>query len=125
MADWVDLRGWIDDREVSELYSTATALAIPSLAEGFSLPTLEAMGAGIPVLLSDIDVHRFVGGTAARYFDPHDDRAVAAAIEEVLGDEQIRRRMAAAGLSRAAEFTWRRTAEETRASFDLALGVRR
>lgn len=125
MEKWVELRGWVDDDEVRELYSTATALAIPSLAEGFSLPTLEAMGAGIPVLLSDIDVHRYVGGGAARYFDPRDDRSVAAAIDAVSADAALQQRMARDGRSRAAEFTWRRTAEETRASFDAALGLTR
>ncbi|MDQ1173109.1 glycosyltransferase involved in cell wall biosynthesis [Microbacterium testaceum] len=125
MHDWVQLRGWVDDAEVVELYSTATALAIPSLAEGFSLPTLEAMGAGVPVLLSDIDVHRFVGGPAARYFDARDDSAVAAAIDEVCSDADLRQRLSVDGLARAAEFTWERTARETRASFDAALGLTR
>ncbi|WP_455132401.1 glycosyltransferase, partial [Microbacterium aurum] len=51
-------------RRRRDLYPTATALAIPSLAEGFSLPALEAMSAGVPVLLSDIDVHRYVGASS-------------------------------------------------------------
>lgn len=125
MGAWVELRGWVDDATVEDLYSTATALAIPSLAEGFSLPTLEAMGAGLPVLLSDIEVHRFVGGDAARYFDPLDDRSVADAIEAVTGDSALQARLSEAGRARAAEFTWQRTARETRASFDAALGITR
>lgn len=125
MAPWVQLRGWVDDDEVRDLYSTTTALAIPSLAEGFSLPTLEAMAAGIPVLLSDIDVHRFVGGDAAVYFDPRDDRAVAAAIGSVVTDAALCDQLAAAGRIRAAEFTWERTARQTRESFDAALGLTR
>ena len=125
MGRWVSLRGWVDDDEVRDLYSTATALAIPSLAEGFSLPTLEAMSAGLPVLLSDIDVHRFVGGDAAIYFDPRDDQSVARAIETMVTDAEQRERTTAAGVARAAEFTWARTARETRASFDRALGVTR
>ena len=70
VGEWVELRGWVDDDEVSHLYSTATALAIPSLAEGFSLPALEAMSAGVPVLLSDIDVHRYVGGDGGPVLHP-------------------------------------------------------
>lgn len=123
VEDSVDLRGWIDDDEFRELYSTATALAIPSFAEGFSLPTLEAMGAGLPVLLSDIGVHRFVGGDAARYFDPHDDGALAALIQEVVASSSLREQMTQEGRARAAEFTWERTAFATRASFDAALGL--
>lgn len=124
-AQWVDLRGWVDDVEVRHLYSTATALAIPSLAEGFSLPSLEAMAAGIPVLLSDIDVHRFVAGDAARFFQPSDDRSLAEAMIAVTTDADLRQRMSVAGVVRAAEFTWQRTARETRASFDAALGITR
>lgn len=125
VASTVELRGWVDDAEVRDLYSTATALAIPSLAEGFSLPALEAMGAGVPVLLSDIGVHRYVGGEAARYFDPHDDEALAELMDAVVGDAALQADLSAAGLARAAEFTWTRTARETRASFDRALGISR
>lgn len=121
VGDSVDLRGWIDDAEVARLYSTATALAIPSYAEGFSLPTLEAMGAGLPALLSDIEVHRYVGGDAARFFDPDDDRALADLLARVSSDEALVAEMTAAGRDRATLFTWARTARETRASFEAAL----
>lgn len=122
MQDTVDLRGWVDDAEVRHLYSTATALAIPSYAEGFSLPALEAMAAGIPVLLSDIRVHRFVAGDAARYFAPDDHEALAALMDAVSTDTALQATMAADGPRRAARFTWARTAEQTRASFNAALG---
>lgn len=123
MGEWVDLRGWVDDAEVTRLYSTATALAIPSFAEGFSLPTLEAMEAGVPALLSDIDVHRYVGGDAARYFDPNDDAALASLLTDVVADAEMAARMTAAGRTRAAGFTWTRTAQETRAVFEEALSA--
>lgn len=125
VGDWVDLRGWVDDAEVRHLYSTATALAIPSYAEGFSLPALEAMAAGIPVLLSDIRVHRFVGGDAAEYFAPDDHAGLAALMRAVVDDVDVRGRLTDAGPPRAAEFTWHRTATETRASFNRALAAHR
>lgn len=121
MSDWVELRGWVDDDEVAHLYSVASALAIPSFAEGFSLPTLEAMGAGLPALLSDIEVHRYVGGAAARYFDPESDSALARLLEEVLSEPATLTAMSSAGRARAAEFTWERTAKETRAVFERRL----
>ncbi|WP_349426781.1 glycosyltransferase family 1 protein [Microbacterium sp. LWS13-1.2] len=121
VGQWVELRGWVSDDEVAHLYSTATALAIPSLAEGFSLPTLEAMSAGVPVLLSDIEVHRYVGGEAARFFPPHDVDALAHLIEHVVDDPELQKRMAADGLMRERLFTWERTARETLAVFELAL----
>ncbi len=122
VGDSVQLRGWVDDDEVRHLYSVASALAIPSYAEGFSLPTLEAMGAGIPVLLSDIRVHRYVGGDAARYFAPDDIDALGALMSEVAFSPAAQESMAEAGRLRAAAFTWDRTAHETRASFERALG---
>ena len=121
MGEWVELKGWLDDAEVARLYSIATALAIPSFAEGFSLPTLEAMEAGLPALLSDIEVHRYVGGDAARYFDPSDDRALAALLMQVSTDPGLVAEMTEAGLARAREFTWARTARDTRAVFEEAL----
>lgn len=121
VGEWVELRGWVDDDEVAHLYSTATALAIPSLAEGFSLPALEAMSAGVPVLLSDIDVHRYVGGDAARYFAPQDDASLAGLISEIVADPELQRRMSAAGHQQEQKFTWERTARETLAVFEHAL----
>ncbi|MCE4025702.1 glycosyltransferase family 4 protein [Microbacterium sp. Au-Mic1] len=122
VGEWVDLRGWLDDAEVAHLYSTATALAIPSFAEGFSLPTIEAMAAGIPALLSDIEVHRYVGGEAARYFDPSDDRSLADLLAKISSDPALIADMVASGYEQAQLFTWERTARETRAVFEAALG---
>jgi glycosyltransferase involved in cell wall biosynthesis len=121
VQDWVQLRGWVEDAEVAHLYSTATALAIPSLAEGFSLPALEAMSAGVPVLLSDIDVHRYVGGEAARYFAPRDDASLAAVIDTVIGDERLQHQMSQDGYIQEQKFTWERTARETLAVFESVL----
>jgi len=121
VADWVELRGWVDDDEVAHLYSTATALAIPSLAEGFSLPALEAMSAGVPVLLSDIDVHRYVGGDAARYFAPQNDQALASVIDDVVADPALQAQMSAEGHLQEQKFTWDRTARETLTVFERVL----
>ncbi|MFD6697514.1 MULTISPECIES: glycosyltransferase family 4 protein [unclassified Microbacterium] len=121
VAEWIDLRGWIDDTEVAHLYSTATALAIPSFVEGFSLPTIEAMAAGIPALLSDLEVHRYVGGDAARYFDPSDDQSLADLLARVTSDPDLVADMVTTGFEQAQLFTWERTARETRAVFEAAL----
>lgn len=124
VQEWVELRGWLDDDEVAHLYSTATALAIPSLAEGFSLPTLEAMSAGVPVLLSDIGVHRYVGGEAARFFAPTDAAAFAAVVDEVCSNPALQMQMSQSGYAQANLFTWERTARETLAVFERALASR-
>lgn len=118
---WVDLRGWVDSSELEELQSTATAFAMPSLLEGFSLTVLEAMGAGVPVILSDIEVHREVGGDAARFFDPRDPASMARAITEVVTDHVMAADLSRRGLEHARTFSWRRTAQETVAVFEQAL----
>lgn len=124
VEQWVELRGWVSDEEVAHLYSVASALAIPSLAEGFSLPTLEAMSAGVPVLLSDIEVHRYVGGDAARFFPPLDTQALANVIDEVVNDPAVQAQMTQAGYAQEKLFTWDRTARETLAVFNRVLADR-
>lgn len=118
---WVRLQGWLEPAELERLYGEATALVFPTLFEGFGLPTLEAMARGCPVICSDLPVMREVAGDAAVYVDPRDARSIAAAIESVLGDPHERERMSRAGLVRAAEFSWTRTAEGTRAGLLRAL----
>lgn len=119
----VTLEGWVTEDEVLALYERATALAIPSYAEGFSLPALESMGAGIPTLLSDIGVHRYVAGDAAAYFAPDDHRQLADLISRVIDDAPFRQHLVQSGRARAAEFTWSRTARETSESFARALAA--
>lgn len=123
VADSVDLRGWVSEEEVTHLYSVATALAIPSRAEGFSLPTLEAMASGLPTLLSDIAVHHYVGGDAALYFDPDDHETIARLMRLVSEDPDLCLRLSRAGVDRASEFSWDRTAKATREAFETALRV--
>lgn len=122
LQDDVDLLGWIDADALDRLYRESTALVFPTRFEGFGLPPLEAMARGCPVIASDIPVLHEVAGDAARYVDPTDADAIAAAIRDVLDSPSLRAAMSAAGTRRAAEFSWDRTAEATRASFGTALG---
>jgi glycosyltransferase involved in cell wall biosynthesis len=103
------------------LYRAAECLVFPSLAEGFGLPVLEAMARGTPVACSDRTALPEVAGEAALYFDPLDTEAIARAIEALLRDEDLRRRLRAAGLEQARKFSWQRAAEETLASYERAL----
>ena len=91
---------------------------LPSLAEGFGLPVLEAMARGTPVACSDIPALREVAGETAAYFDPLDEASIARALEHCLADVELRRRFAEEGLERARLFTWSRTAEETIAAYE-------
>ena len=120
-GDRVRLLGWVDDDELEGLYRAATCFVFPSLAEGFGLPVLEAMIRGVPVACSRIDPLEEVAGDAALYFEPTDVEDMARAIESLLADGDMRKRLADAGRKRAKEFSWTRTAEATVASYERAL----
>ena len=115
--------GWVPDATLEGLYRAARCFVFPSLAEGFGLPVLEAMLRGTPVACSNATSLPEVAGDAARYFDPTDTAGMAAAIEELLRDDGLRARFAAAGRERAAQFTWERCAGLTLESYDRALAA--
>lgn len=99
------LLGRVDDADLAVLLDRATAVVVPSRAEGFGLPLLEAMAAGTPVITSDAPALVEVGAGAARV-SRLDPAALSAALAEVVGDEPLRLRMVRAGLARAADFSW-------------------
>jgi glycosyltransferase involved in cell wall biosynthesis len=102
--------GWVDQAERTTLLRHATAFAYPSVYEGFGLPPLEAMAAGVPVVTSDGGALPEVVDGAARIVPVGDPEALAVALATVIGDEAERRRLISAGRCRAAEFTWERCA---------------
>jgi len=99
------------------LYSAADCLAMPSVVEGFGFPVLEAMACGTPVVISNDRALKELAParTPSAAFD--DLKGLRAALERALTDEKLRQRQVKAGLKRAAEFTWKRTAELTRAVY--------
>jgi glycosyltransferase involved in cell wall biosynthesis len=105
--------GSVSDAELCGLYRGAVALTYPSLYEGFGLPVLEAMAMGTPVLASRAASIPEVVGEAGLLLDPHDVGAWTEAIVRVANDGNWRRTLHAAGLARAAGFTWARTAAAT------------
>ncbi|WP_158850675.1 glycosyltransferase family 4 protein [Saccharothrix deserti] len=113
LTDDVELRGWVTADELADLYDRASAYAFPTLFEGFGLPVLEAMARGCPVVGSDIPVLHEVGGDDMAYFDPREPAAIATSVRKVVSDVDLQTAMAAAGLKRAATFTWQRTADAT------------
>lgn len=100
--------GHVDDALLPGLYAGAEAFVLPSLHEGFGLTCVEAMAAGTPVVAADRAALPQTIGDAGLLVDPTDPDAVAGAVVRALGDERLR----AAGLQRAATFTWDRTMDE-------------
>jgi glycosyltransferase involved in cell wall biosynthesis len=106
----VEFPGWIPRADLYDLYRRAAAFLYPSLFEGFGLPVLEALAAGIPTACSLIEPLNEIAGHAALKFDPRDPIAIAAAMRRLVEDEELRVQLAAAGPRRAALFDWRTTA---------------
>ena len=114
LGDRIRWLGSLSDEALKGVVSSANAMVLPSLYEGFGLPALEAMAAGCPVLASRIGAFVEVCGDAADYFDPHDQQSLIAALADQAArdPEQVdalRRR----GIERARRFTWERTVDLT------------
>ena len=103
----VRLLGVVPEEMLPALYAGAEAFVLPSLHEGFGLPVVEAMACGVPVVASDRGALPETCGDAALLVDPTDPHAVAEAIDAAIGNE----RLAAAGIARAAAFSWERTTQ--------------
>lgn len=103
-----DLRGYVEKPELADLYRRAAAVLLPSRFEGFGLPVLEAMASGTPVVISDDPALQEVAGGAA-----------AASVRDALERRAVLR---AAGLERAARFSWEETARRTADVYRRVLG---
>jgi glycosyltransferase involved in cell wall biosynthesis len=120
---WVELKGWVTAEELQGLYSTATAMVLPSFCEGFGLPALEAMMAGVPALLSDIPVNREVSADAALYFSPTDSESIAAAIITAVTNSTLMAELVERGYRQAEKYSWEKTAAKTLNTFRAALAA--
>ena len=119
----IDLLGLVPAARLSALRESCVAVVVPSLKEGFGLPVLEAMQAGVPVVASTAGALREVGGDAARYEDPFDPEGWADAIAEAWQEPDRRKAAAIGGPSRAQQFSWDRTTEMVLSAYDEALAA--
>jgi glycosyltransferase involved in cell wall biosynthesis len=122
VSDRVRFLDWVSGEDLEALYRTATCFVLPSLVEGFGLPVLEAMARDVPVACSDRPALPEVAGDAALIFDALDQAAVNEAIRRLIRDPELRARLIERGRERVRQFSWRRTAEETLASYRRTLG---
>ena len=105
--------GRVDDPTLAALYANASLLAFPSLYEGFGLPLLEALAAGLPALIGTRGALPEIAAGGALEVEVEDVAAIASGLERLLSDGRLRSDLVAAGLKRAAEFSWRRAAAQT------------
>ncbi len=115
--------GRVSDEELVALYNGADLFVYPSFYEGFGLPPLEAMACGTPVVTSNVSSLPEVVGDTALTVDPFDVEALAAAIARVLHDHELRARLSAQGLARAASFSWEATARTILRVYHQTLGL--
>lgn len=108
-ADRLGFLGTVDEDAMPALYRGATALAFPSLYEGFGLPALEAMACGTPVIASNTTAFPAVCGDAALLVSPESLQSISGAIERIVRDSSLQERLRACGPERAKLFSWDRT----------------
>jgi len=94
-------------------YTRAMIFAFPSLDEGFGIPVLEAMAAGLPVVTSNRSALPEVAGRAAILVDPEDTDALAQTLQQLAANEVLRRELGQRGIERAREFTWEKAVRRT------------
>lgn len=111
------------DEHLAALYAGADAFVYPSLYEGFGIPALEALAAGVPSAVTERSALPEVVGEAALLFDPTDPSAIADALERLIEDRTLRDRLRQEGPAQASRFSWGRAADETTALYRALAGA--
>lgn len=121
IADLVEFRGHVHDRELRDLYRSATGVLIPSLYEGFGMPALEAMTFDVPVACSNVASLPEVVGDAAMLFDPTQPLAIADAIDSLAGDNTANQARVARGRRHVERYSTPHCVEALLAALDAAV----
>jgi len=109
--------GRVDDSELVKLYNHADIFVYTSLFEGFGLPPLEAMSCGLPVICSDSSSIKEVVDTAGILVEPGDTAGFSRSIIRLLKEDSLKRELSSRSIKRSAEFSWKKTAEETLSAY--------
>jgi glycosyltransferase involved in cell wall biosynthesis len=119
LSQWVVLAGYVNQDELSAIYSGADLFVLPSLYEGFGLPVLEAMACGIMVVAGDTSsLRELVGANRGILVDPMRPSQIAAGVLRALSDARLRAECIRRGLEFAREMTWERCARQTLAVYE-------
>jgi glycosyltransferase involved in cell wall biosynthesis len=114
--------GYLPTREIRALMAASTALVLPSLEEGFGLPVVEAMAAGLPVICSHGSALEEVAGGAAMLVHPLDTRSIADGMERLFLDKALAKKNREAGLAQSLKFDWGTAARQTLEFYRRVLG---
>jgi len=112
-SSYIKRVGFVEDDELSALYSLATLYCQPSYYEGFGFPTIEAMKVGVPVISAKTQALVEVNGKAAQYFNPDNSNELSALLRKNLKDDNLRKKYSKLGLKHVNKYSWEKTAEET------------
>jgi glycosyltransferase involved in cell wall biosynthesis len=110
--------GFIPNAEMVYAYNLAEFFVVATLYESFCLPLIEALASGCPAIAPITGACQEVAEGAARYLDPLDPDSIGSAMSAVAGSAELRQQMRAAGIERAKEFSWQKTAQRTLAVLD-------
>ena len=112
LEDEVILTGYIDECEKPVIYQNAKLFIFPSLYEGFGMPILEAMAAGIPVITSNVSAMPEVAGDAAILVNPLDCKEISGAILKILKSNELSNVLVNKGFEQCKKFTWSNSANK-------------
>jgi glycosyltransferase involved in cell wall biosynthesis len=119
----VVLTGALCQQDLVTVIKGATLAVFPSLYEGFCIPMIESMACGTPTIAANSSCLPEISGGALRYFDPSSEDEMSCCMETALENAELRRELSEKGRGRAAQFEWRRCAEQTLAVLAQVAGA--
>lgn len=113
LTKFVEVKGYLPTKSLIRLFAKATAYVSPSLSEGFGIPGLNAMAAGLPVVCSNMPTLKEVYGDAALYFNPYEAQDIAAKIAKVITDKKTKSDLIKQGREQVKKYSWQKMARQT------------
>lgn len=123
LKEKINFAGYVPSEDLPMVYNLADVLVYPSVYEGFGLPPLEALACGTPVITTAVSSMPEHVGQAGILIPPGDGQALTQALLQVLTDRDLRKQLSKKGPEQAAQFTWKRTSQETLSVYHRVLAA--